>query len=226
MKPTDLKPPTRWEGRHVVIADRVWYVPDYYAHYDKFTFPGWQSDALFGNDNPVVVEYCSGNGTWIAAKAQQQPHINFVAVEKRFERVRKIWSKIKNHNLLNLIVVCGEACTTTTHYFPTQSIQEAYINFPDPWPKNRHAKHRLVHPAFLDQVQRVLKPEGAIHLATDDIVYSDSAIEQFDQHPGFTFGYPAPYYINDLPGFGGSFFEDLWRSQGREIRYHRFQKQV
>lgn len=226
MKPKDLKPPTNWEGRYVVIRDRVWYVPDYYQSYDQYVFPGWHSTELFGNDKPVVVEYCSGNGTWIAAKAVQQAHLNWLAVEKRFERTRKVWSKIKNGLLPNLVALCGEGYTATHHYFPSGSIHEAYINFPDPWPKTKHAKHRLIHQAFLDDVHRILRSGGSIYIVTDDVAYSDLTIAEFERHEGFESSYPEPYYITDLPGYGTSFFEDLWREQGREIRYHRFQKRV
>ena len=164
MKAKDLKYPHSWEERRPVLVDSVLFVPDHYDSYEEYTFPNWSSSELFDNEHPVHVEYCSGNGTWIFERAKQFPMVNFVAVEKRFERVRKIWAKAKNAALKNLLIVCGEAHTTTKYYFPNQSVDEVYINFPDPWPKDRHAKHRLIQSPFASELARILKDKVLQHL--------------------------------------------------------------
>lgn len=225
MKPKDLKFPFSWEERQVLLKDRVLYVPDYYDHYAQFAFPGWEDAALFGNSKPVIIEYCSGNGTWIAEKARSNPHCNWVAIEIRFDRVRKIWSKIKNEGLDNLVVFCGEGFRMTREYIPKGSVEQVYINFPDPWPKKRHAKHRIVQSPFIEQVHRVLKPEGMITLVTDDPVYSEQMIEVLNGQEGMVSLNSAPYFVNELEGYGTSFFDSLWRDKGRMIRYHQYRKQ-
>jgi len=224
MKPKDLKVPFSWEDRHVFVADRVWYVPDYHHSYDEYHFPGWQDALFFGNDNPVHVEYCTGNGAWIADKARYHPGINWVAVEKRFDRVRKIWSKIKNFALSNLVVICGEGYTATHQYFHDRSIAAVYINFPDPWPKARHHKHRLMHPAFVEEMWRILEDEGTLILVTDDQEYSEVSIDNLCDHGGFHSIIPEPLWVDELPGYGSSYFEALWRHKGRRIRFHQFAK--
>ncbi len=224
MRPKHLKSPFKWADRCVTLYDRVLFVPAYCADDQAFVFPGWEHETVFGNSNPVVVEYCAGNGAWIAEKARANPHLNWVAVEIRFDRVQKIWAKIKNFTLPNLLAICGEGHFATRQYFPTGSVKDTYINFPDPWPKNRHAKHRLVQPAFLEQVHRILQPQGALILATDDPTYSGQFIEEMLGQTNFATAYPAPYYTTDWPDYGSSFFDALWREKGREIRYHRFQK--
>lgn len=224
MKPSDLKAPFPWNARKVVLEDRILYAPTRCETYDEFLFPGWNAPELFGNDNPIEIEYCSGNGAWIASKAMAFPEINWVAVEKKFERVRKIWSKIKNHKLPNLIAVCGEAFMATRRYFPTGNFAMAYINFPDPWPKKRHAKHRLIRPEFVDEVARILRPNGRFTLVTDDPDYSSRMIAEMTRHQAFASNYPEPYYITEMDGYGDSYFDSLWRSQGRTIRYHQFLK--
>ena len=225
MKPEDLKSPFKWDARRVLIQDKVWFVPNYYDQYDKFTFPGWEHPDLFGNSNSVFVEYCSGNGAWITAKAEENPHLNWVAVEKQFVRARKIWSKIKNLNLHNLVVICGEAQIVTSHYFPENSISSVYINFPDPWPKARHAKHRILQPAFVEQISRILQKEGSLELVTDDADFSSWSIDILKQNPDFSSDHAFPYYRTDFNGYGSSFFEQLWRQKGRVIRHHLFRKQ-
>jgi tRNA (guanine-N7-)-methyltransferase len=224
MKPKNLKSPFSWKDRRVMVQDRVWYVPDYCDHYEAFVFPGWDSIDFFGNDHPVNIEYCAGNGTWIAEKALAEPNINWVAVEIQFKRVRKIWSKMKNRNLSNLLIICGEASLATRHYIPSESVNETFINFPDPWPKRRHAKHRIIAPPFLDELYRILKKEGKNTFVTDDKDSSERAIAEFGEHPHFESHLPPPYYRMEMEGYGTSFFEELWRSKGKEILYHQFIK--
>jgi len=222
MKPEDLKIPFAWEDRRIMIKDRVWHIPERTVTASEFMFPGWESPVFFGNDHPVYVEYCSGNGAWIAAKAKANPMINWVAVEKKFARVKKIWSKIKNMELGNLIVICGEAMNATKRYFPDHSISAFYINFPDPWPKNRHAKHRLIQIDFVHELWRSLKTNCNFTFVSDDIPYSEWFIEAMHQHRGFVSQYPSPFYVNDCVDYGTSYFDELWRSKGRQIRYHQF----
>ena len=224
MKPQDLTPLYPKEAQRIVIHDRVWYVPKRSPEMNDFIFPGWNHPDLFGNDNPVIVEYCSGNGTWIANKAAASPEVNWVAVEMKFDRVRKVWAKIKNLKLSNLIVICGEAHTTTARYFPDHSISDVYINFPDPWPKKRHAKHRLIQHEFADELSRILKEKKSLTFVTDDVPYSEWLIEIMGNHEHFASAYPAPFYLTEEEDYGTSYFDELWRSKGRAIRYHCFQK--
>lgn len=225
MKPNDLKPPfSKQEPRRVIIQDRIWYVPDRKNAEESFAFPGWDHPDLFGNSNPVCVEYCSGNGEWIAQKAKEHPAINWLAVEIRFSRTRQIWSKIKNRHLDNLIVLCGEGMYATANYFPAATVQHVYVNFPDPWPKRRHAKNRLIQTDFIKQINRILINDGKLTLVTDDADYSEQMIHVITENPHFRSLYPAPYYITDTQDYGVSWFEVLWREKGRVIRFHQFSK--
>ena len=94
MKPKDLPYPYKWEDRHPLLKDKIFYVPEYYQEHKKELFPNLQE--YFGNDRPIHLEYCSGNGEWILNRAMENPEINWVAVEMWFERVRKIYSKTIN----------------------------------------------------------------------------------------------------------------------------------
>lgn len=224
MRPEDLKSPFSWNERHVTLHDRVWYVPPHCNPEDNFVFPGWESPDFFGNSNPVKIEYCSGNGAWIAEKAAAHPEINWVAIERKFARTRKIWSKIKNLNLSNLLIICGEGYNVTNRYFPAGSVSEIFINFPDPWPKNRHAKNRIIQKPFVSLMQHTLKPQGTLTFVTDDANFSEWTIDILSQDSGFEMGYPAPYYITEHAEYGTSYFDQLWREKGKLIRYHQFRK--
>lgn len=224
MRPAHLKSPFPWNERRVLIQDRIWYVPPLFDHYSAFAFPGWDHPEIFSNHQPVNIEYCSGNGAWIAQKALAHPEQNWVAVECKFPRVRKIWAKIQNHKIKNLLVVCGEGYFVTQQYLPAESVNSIFVNFPDPWPKTRHIKHRIIQPEFLTEMGRILKPKGTFTFVTDDDNYSDWTIQMTQKDPNLQNCDPSPYYRTEDPNYGTSYFEDLWREQGKTIRYHRFLK--
>jgi tRNA (guanine-N7-)-methyltransferase len=225
VKPKDLPPPFQWESRRIVLDQGVLFMPECVGDYAEYKFPPLHE--IFGNSNQVNIEYCSGNGDWVVEKCLENPEINWVAVEKRFDRCRKIWAKRANADLKNLFVVCGDAFTFTKYYVPAGVIGESYINFPDPWPKTRHAKHRLIREEFIYEVGRSLVGGGSFSLATDDELTSSLMIEQmggeYEGEVAFTSMYGPPFYVNEAPGYGPeSWFERLWRGKGKTIYYHAF----
>jgi tRNA (guanine-N7-)-methyltransferase len=221
MKPEDLKRPFLFAERRVLLHDRVFFIPER-VQSSGFILPRWQE--IFDNTNPVKIEYCSGNGAWIAAQARAYPQFNWVAVEKKWSRVQKIWSKMKNHELSNLLIVSGEAFQATSEYITAASIAEVFVNFPDPWPKKKHWKNRLIQQPFLQEIKRILLPSGSMTLVTDDPEYSRVMIREVAQNKKFSSCFPDPFYCTDLPGYGSSYFEELWRAKGKEIRYHKFMR--
>ncbi|MDB2613855.1 tRNA (guanosine(46)-N7)-methyltransferase TrmB [Chlamydiales bacterium] len=223
MKPQNLSSIFTRDKPRVVIEDRVWYVPERVEN--NFTFNGFDQPEFFNNNNPIILEYCSGNGHWIVDRAQKRPDYNFLAIEKKWERIRKIWSKTKNHQLSNLIAVCGEGQYITETFLQSATIDAVYINFPDPWPKRRHAKHRIINPLFIDEIHRILITGKQVTVTTDDKDYSDEIVELFLRSGKFTPKNKNPYYQTEYPGYGSSNFEELWREKGKEIRYHIFIKE-
>lgn len=224
VKPKDLQPVFSFENRKVLFEDRILYVPPHYSDYDSYTFPGWSDKEIFGNDHPVMVEYCSGHGHWIVERATSSPQTNWVAVEKRFDRVQKIWAKVKNLGLSNLLIVCGEAYLATRLYFPKESVSGIFINFPDPWPKEKHAKHRLVHSESVNEIHRVLQKESFVTLATDHLEYTKQFVRIVLENGQFSPTFPD-HYTTEWPSYGASWFEELWKTKGRQIYYTQFQAQ-
>lgn len=222
MNETSLKWPYTWEERQVSLEDGVLLVPVYCPNLESFQLPSWP--ALFERDLPVRIEYCSGNGDWILEKAEEDPSSNWVAVEQRMDRLRKIWKKAKRKQLSNLFLVCSEGYIATHHYFQNATIDEVFINFPDPWPKKRHAKHRIIQKQFLDEMARVLKADAKITIVTDDRDYSSEVIKEFLEHPAFQSIFEAPFFKANPENYGTSYFDNLWRSQGKAIYVISFQK--
>lgn len=209
----------------IKVQDRILHLP-MPCEDRTFHFPGWHDPAIFGNHNPVAIEHCSGNGAWIAHKAALFPTLNWVAVEKQLCRVKKIWFKIKSLNLANLFIISGEAALATKTYFPSDSVCDVFINFPDPWPKQKHTKHRLLSENFINEMHRILQPQRKVTFVTDDKTYSENTIKKFQKSFGFESCFPDPFFQTALENYGTSYFEELWRQKGKEIRYHQFIKQM
>ena len=219
VRPKEIAPPFSKKTPLVMIHDRVWYMAPL-ADGSAFRFPGWQE--LFSSSNDVRIEYCSGNGSWIVEKAKTHPEVNWLAVEKRFDRTKKIWSKIKNEGLKNLVVAFAEGLSLTSRYIPDSSVSTIYVNFPDPWPKNRHAKHRIASPLLFQQAARVLQPDGRLIFVTDDEPYSELFLKVAAAQTSLVSALPPPSYAEAPEGYGTSFFDSLFRSQGKRIFYHEF----
>jgi len=221
VKAHELRIPFSWQERHVIIKDRVWFLPPRVLQ-DPFVFQGWDHPELFANAQPVRLEYCSGNGSWIIERAKNDPHSNWLAIEKQFCRARLIWAKAKNLGLNNLAVALAEGQELTERYLPTASVEEIYVNFPDPWPKRRHGKHRIIKPAFVNELARIIKPNGFATLVTDDEDYSKIMIEEMQKNPIFISHFGPPYYTEASSDYGTSFFDSLFRGLEKRIRLHKF----
>lgn len=224
MNEQELLIPCSWETRKALFVKRLLYVPDYYQdHKDFFS----EELSLFvEQENPLIVEYCSGNGQWIIEQAQKNPHKNFIAVEKRFDRARKIWKKIHSYDLKNLVVVLGAGEEFSSYYMPKNSIDQIYVNFPDPWPKEKHAPKRILKKTFIDQIKVLLKKNGDFFLSSDHQGYVEAVKEIFLQDKEWKCPFKAPFHVHDMKDYGTSFFDTLFRHQDLKIYYLHFIKNV
>ena len=220
MRPKDLKFPFTWNERKPTFYQGVLIIPQYYDSHHL-----WKDEmGLLLKKKSIHIEYCSGNGDWVLEKAIQNPSQFWVAVEMQFKRVKKIWSKMRNRGIENLLIVCGEGLTFTRHYLQSGIATEAFINFPDPWPKDRHAKHRIIQQPFVEELARILKKEGTATYATDDADYSRQMIDEMTSHQSWKSRLPKPYFIQDWEDYGSSWFENLLREKGQNFYYMQFEK--
>lgn len=218
VKAKEFKIPYKWQERHVCIKDQVWFLPPNVPE-DPFVFSGWEHPELFDSKRPVRVEYCSGNGSWIVEKARRHTEYNWLAVEKQFFRARQIWARAKSAGIKNIAVALAEGYELSQRYIPSATIEEVYVNFPDPWPKRRHCKHRIINVDFVNELARIVKPHGFITLVTDDDDYSVIMQQEVGNNAAFTATFePIP------ADYGSSFFESLFRGQDKTIKYHRYVK--
>ena len=224
MKPKDLLIPCSWEKRCPLFLDRLLYVPKYYFSHEEKAKEIFSKNSFFPDKNPIVVEYCSGNGQWIIDRAKKEKEKNFIAVEMCFDRMRKIWVKMHNQKVKNLFIVFGEALTFTKYYLLDNSISSVFVNFPDPWPKKRHAKHRLVKKDFVEEISRIVKEEGTATFVSDDFPTAERIGETIVSHKSWHPFFENPYYKTKWADFGSSYFKELWEKKGKSIYYLHFAK--
>jgi tRNA (guanine-N7-)-methyltransferase len=139
---------------------------------------------IFGRNAPLVVEIGFGNGETLAQLASDQPQTDFIGIEVHRPGVAQLLSRLKERELDNVRIFCADAVEVLTTQVAGGSLSGVNLFFPDPWPKKRHHKRRLVTPDFTRLVARKLKSGGIFHAATDWEDYARhmlNTLEQCDQ---------------------------------------------
>lgn len=129
--------------------------------------------AVFGRAAPLVLEIGSGMGETTAAIAQAHPETDFIAVEVHGPGVGSLLKKIEELGLTNLRVIRHDAVEVLEAMIPDGALAGIHLFFPDPWPKKRHHKRRLVQPELAALLARKLAPGGVLHAATDWVEYAE-----------------------------------------------------
>jgi tRNA (guanine-N7-)-methyltransferase len=140
---------------------------------------------LFPKLRPVEIELGCGDGSFLIDHAAGSPERNFLGVERLLGRIRKVDRKGRRLGLNNVRAVRIEASYFLEFLLPPASVEAVHIYFPDPWPKARHERHRLIQPGFPHLVHRALRPGGRVFLRTDDPDYRDRMIEVFERDTRF-----------------------------------------
>ncbi|NKB46510.1 MAG: tRNA (guanosine(46)-N7)-methyltransferase TrmB [Legionellales bacterium] len=153
---------------------------------------------VFGDCQSIVLEIGFGNGDSLCRQAQAHPHIGYLGIEVYQPGVGRLLNQLADHQLTNVKLICEDAVTVLQHNIPTGSLDGVQIFFPDPWPKKRHHKRRLIQPAFIDLLVPKLTATGCIHLATDWPPYAQQMLTVLEAHPQLVNGaaeggyYPRP----------------------------------
>lgn len=142
-------------------------------------------DALFGRSAPRTLEIGFGNGVSLAQMAAIAPEQDFLGIEVHRPGVGHLLLEIERHALNNVRVICADAVEILEKHIPPASLDRVLLFFPDPWPKTRHHKRRILQPAFVALIHSRLKPGGVFHMATDWQHYAEQMLEVMDAAPGF-----------------------------------------
>src|SRR5579864_2402955 len=132
---------------------------------------------LFARSAPRTLEIGFGNGENLVALAQAHPERDYLGIEVHRPGVGRLLLALEEHSLSNVRVICRDAVEVLERQIPAASLDEILILFPDPWPKKRHHKRRLMQPAFVEMLTARLRSAGVIHFATDWEPYAQHALE-------------------------------------------------
>ncbi|MBR1772214.1 MAG: tRNA (guanosine(46)-N7)-methyltransferase TrmB [Lachnospiraceae bacterium] len=141
-----------------------------------FTCPGTWGER-FGNTHPIRIEIGMGKGRFIHTLAKAHPEINYVGIEKYSSVLLRAIQKMESEELPNLKFIRMDA-EDIEKVFAAGEVDRIYLNFSDPWPKDRHAKRRLPSREFLARYDRILKKDGVIEFKTDNRALFDFAVEE------------------------------------------------
>lgn len=133
--------------------------------------------AFFENENPIHIEVGMGKGKFIMELAERNPEINYVGIEKFSSVLIRALQKMEEKQLTNLVFIRMDA-EDIEQVFEKEEVAQIYLNFSDPWPKDRHAKRRLTSTRFLARYENILKKEGKVIFKTDNRDLFDFSLEQ------------------------------------------------
>jgi tRNA (guanine-N7-)-methyltransferase len=177
----------------------------------------------FGPDVPVHLEIGFGNGEALLWAARQHPEAGFVGIEVHRPGVGALLINLEEHELDNVRLICADA-TISLERFPDDSLASVRLYFPDPWPKKRHHKRRIVQPPFVELVQRKLAPTGFFHLATDWPNYAEHMLAVCDAQPGLENQAGNRHYLPRPEWRPETRFERRGLKLGHEVRDLLFRK--
>jgi len=146
---------------------------------------------VFSDKQKVILEIGSGMGEATAAIAQNSPDTGYVAVEMHQPGHGALLLLIIENKINNLKLIREDATYLLANFIPDNSLDGIHLLFPDPWPKNRQHKRRIVQSEFVEMIAQKLKPSGFIHIATDWQPYADWIKARFDANPKFSGGIVA-----------------------------------
>lgn len=141
---------------------------------------------LWPRPAPVVLEIGVGMGEALLHMAQARPEMNFLGVDVYRPGLGVIVNLLQQREISNVRLVQGDVIDVIKNQLVAESVAEVHIYFPDPWPKKRHHKRRLVQATFLKQIYTVLAPHGRVYLATDWADYAEQMLAVFQASEAFT----------------------------------------
>ena len=150
----------------------------------------WQE--VFGNTHPVHIEVGMGKGKFLMELSAQNSDINYIGIERYSSVLLRALQKTEQEERTNLKFLCMDA-REIDEIFAPEEVERVYLNFSDPWPKERHAKRRLVSREFLARFDRILKKDGRLEFKTDNRGLFDFAVEEL-----LPAGYRAEQITYDL----------------------------
>lgn len=174
----------------------------------------WKS--LFGNDNPIHIEVGTGRGRFIYEMAKANPHVNYIGIEKFSSVIVDALEKLIEEDVPNLKLINKDAKDLTI-FFADGEIDRIYLNFSDPWPKNRHEKRRLTYKTFLQNYEQVLVMGGEIHFKTDNQGLFEYSLVSFSEYGMLLKYISLDLHNSDFAGNIMTEYEEKFSEKGNRI---------
>lgn len=181
----------------------------------------------FGNNNPIYFEIGSGAGNFLVKKAEVEKGKNFIGLEIRFKRVVFCAKKARKRDLTN-IVFMRKFSEEIGEIFAENEIDGLYVNFPEPWEREKKIKNRVIKEELFQDLNKVMKKGGKLYLKTDHTMYYEYVLELVSKIDGYSVVYHtddlySTEYVNEnIP----TEFEQLFTAKGTKIKYIEIEKEV
>jgi tRNA (guanine-N7-)-methyltransferase len=186
------------------------------------TPPAWAD--IFGNENPIALEIGCGIGDFIAKTAEAAPNRNFIAIDYYNKGCDSTCRRLGRAGINNVRVLRVEAREFIAGYIPENSLAALYINCPDPWPKKRHRKRRLVNSGFMEFVRGYLRPGADFFFATDFEDYGEDVAAFMSKQPGYMNMLAPDLSRFELADYHRSKYMLKFMAEGKQIHFVHYRK--
>ena len=163
-------------------------------------------------------------GNFLIEMAAKEPASNFIGIDFYHKGIRKLMTRIKKLQLENIRVVYGDIRSKIPILFKDMELNTIYINFPDPWPKKRHIKRRLIKPEFIKQLAQKLNFEGITYLATDSENYAHEMLEYFNAETLFQNLNSQQGFLKERSNLPKTKYEKNFINKGEKIFYLEYMR--
>lgn len=190
---------------------------------ESVNFAGKWRESVFQNANPIVVELACGKGDYTVALAAQNTHCNYIGVDIKGPRLHTGAKHALDNNLTN-VAFARFKIENILRFFGAGEIDEIWITFPDPFPKDRHEKHRLTFHHFLEKYKSILKKDGVLNFKTDDLPLFQYSAQSLKSFGATLLYYQEDIYAKplDIPTLEiKTFYEKQHLAKGRAINFLR-----
>ncbi|GAB2537219.1 tRNA (guanosine(46)-N7)-methyltransferase TrmB [Rufibacter soli] len=208
--------------KFAVNANRANVIEPGKEQYEKLK-GAWNTE-FFHKNQPLVLEVGCGKGEYTIGMAQRFPDKNFIGIDIKGNRIWK-GSTLALENALHNVGFLRTFIENLDQHFGEQEVDEIWVTFPDPQPRKRDIKRRLMSPRFLDMYQRILKPGGKVHLKTDSELLFDYSLEVLEERKAHNLLYTKDLYESELQDHTMGIyttFEKTYLELGVPIKYLQF----
>jgi len=205
--------------------------PKFYEVFEKdHTYKGkWQQE-IFKNNNPIVLELGCGRGEYSVGLGKHYPNKNFIGLDIKGARIWKGAKQALDQNLTNIFFIRTHIDLITSFFAPNE-VDEIWITFPDPQPQKTRTRKRLTSPMFIERYKKILKPNGIIHLKTDNEGFFRYTLEEIEQNNYNLIEHTFNLYNEELKNLDEktqdilsikTYYENLFSAKGHKIHYLKF----